>query len=368
MKIVYILEQFYLHGGGEKVTCAKVNWLSKNGFDVTLISNKQNNKKHIYPLNKNIKFIDLGVNYKKGTSYFHPKHLTLVPKHIIKLYKILSKIKPDIVVTLSLQFDYYFLPFMTKAKTIREFHSSRYYYEINRSKTKSVFKKFKYKIADFIEQKFTYNVVLTKDELKHYRSKNVIIIPNFTVDTTSSIASLDSKIVIAAGRIAPVKNFEALLTIWEHISTRKPDWKLAIYGDGEKEYKKKLLKKVNDLKIETSCHFYGAVSNLSNKMNNAAIYAMTSHTECFPMVLLEAQQVGLPIVSFDCPYGPRNIIKNKEDGFLVENKNNDNFVKSLEKLMMDVNLRKKMGEKALKNSAQKNIEVIMKKWVTLFNE
>jgi len=368
MKIVYILEQFYLHGGGEKVTCAKVNWLSKNGFDVTLISNKQNNKKHIYPLEKNIKFIDLGINYKKGTSYFHPKHLTLVPKHIIKLYKILSKIKPDIVVTLSLQFDYYFLPFMTKAKTIREFHSSRYLYNINRNKKNSFFKKIKYTIHDFIEKKYNYNVILTIDERKHYKSKNIVVIPNGINVISNSTAKLKKKTVISAGRIALVKGFDRLIKTWAIIAKKHPNWKLEIYGEGETKDINKLQKQINILNLQNQICLCGQTNNLQNKMLESSIYVMSSKTECFPMVLLESLAVGLPIVSFDCPYGPRNIISNNEDGFLVKDQDIYELAQAIIKLINDEELRFKMGKRAKKSTSRLKQDIVMKQWLKLFHK
>lgn len=366
MKIVYILEQFYLHGGVEKVTCAKANWLSKNGFDVTLISNKQNNKKHIYPLEKNIKFIDLGINYKKGTSYFHPKHLILVPKHITRLYKVLSKIKPDIVVTLSLQFDYYFLPFITKAKTIREFHSSRYLYDINRNKNNSFLKRIKYTIHDFIEEKYNHNVILTIDERKHYKSKNIVVIPNGINVISNSTAKLKKKTVISAGRIAPVKGFDKLIKTWTIIVKKYPDWKLEIYGEGKTKDINKLQKQINKLNLQKQVCLCGQTDNLQDKMLESSIYIMSSKTECFPMVLLEAQSVGLPIVSFDCSYGPKNIITHNQDGILVEDQNNDKLANAIMQLIENENTRIEMGTKAKENVKKLQEQEVMNMWFKLF--
>jgi len=366
MKIVYILEQFHLHGGAEKITCIKANWFAKKGFDVTIISNNQNTKKNIYSLEKSIKFIDLGINYKTGTSYLHPKHLILVPKHIIKLHKALTKIKPDVVILLSLQFDYYFLPFITKSKIIREFHSSRYLYNTNRNKNNSFFKKFKYKLHDFIEKKYTYNVILTPEEKKHYNSQNTIIIPNGINNTAKQTAKLINKTVISAGRIAPVKGLDKLINTWYIVAKKHSDWKLEIYGGGNKKDIEKLQEQINKLNLQKQVCLCGQTDDLNSKMLEASIYVMSSKTECFPMVLLEAQSIGLPIVSFDCPYGPRNIITNNQDGILVEDQNNDKLANAIMQLIENKNTRIEMGKTAKKNILKLQEQEVMNMWFKLF--
>ena len=101
-------------------------------------------------------------------------------------------------------------------------------------------------------------------------------------------------------------------------------------------------------------------------MQNYSIYAMTSETECFPMVLLEALSVGMPIVSYDSPTGPKHILTNNEDSFLVPYKNLDIFVEKLEELMQNESLRQKMGQKGLENAQRFSIEKVMHQWKDLF--
>ena len=365
-KIVYIVEQFYLHGGIEKITAEKANFLDRKGYKITIISNNQGEKSPIYPLNDTINFIDLNINYNRSYSYFHGKNFLKFPKHILKLKKQLKAIDPDVVIDLSLQFDYYFLPFITKAKTIREFHNSRFYYEKTRTSNKSLLKKIKYKFSDFIESKYDYNCVLTPNELKYYRSTNVVVIPNGIILENSFDEESKSKTVLAAGRIAPVKNFEGLLRIWKNVSDRYPDWTLAIYGTGEATYISSLKKLAVQLNLPKKRYFCGITNALKLKMKEASIYAMTSFTECYPMVLLEAKSVGLPIISYDCPYGPQNIIQNNFDGLLVENQNESIFEEKLVLLIEDANLRQSITKNALQSIHKNTLEVIMQEWINLF--
>lgn len=94
---------------------------------------------------------------------------------------------------------------------------------------------------------------------------------------------------------------------------------------------------------------------------------MSSVTECFPMVLLEALSIGLPIISFDCPNGPRNIISDEEDGLLGENQNSDDLAQKMLFLIQDESKSEKYGQQAKLNSQNFSNKIVMKNWVNLFN-
>lgn len=93
---------------------------------------------------------------------------------------------------------------------------------------------------------------------------------------------------------------------------------------------------------------------------------MSSITECFPMVLLEAQSCGLPIVSFDCPCGPRNIITHKQDGLLVGNQHSVKLADGIIKLIESLDDRKEMGKNARENIKRYNFSEVMESWKKLF--
>jgi glycosyltransferase involved in cell wall biosynthesis len=101
-------------------------------------------------------------------------------------------------------------------------------------------------------------------------------------------------------------------------------------------------------------------------MQKASIFAMTSATECFPMVLLEAQSAGLAIVSYDCPYGPRNIIEDTIDGILTPVNEINQFAKKLKELILDDKARQSIGIAAKQNGMRFSKEKIMKQWDDLF--
>ena len=95
---------------------------------------------------------------------------------------------------------------------------------------------------------------------------------------------------------------------------------------------------------------------------------MTSIYEGFGLVLVEAQSCGIPTIAFDCPTGPRNIINDGKDGYLIENRNTEQFIKKLDDLMNNNEMRWKMGDNAFENSKRFDVETITEKWIKLFNE
>ena len=171
---------------------------------------------------------------------------------------------------------------------------------------------------------------------------------------------------MAAGRISPVKNFGDLIEAFSRVRQQFPDWELHFWGEDYLGTQNSHQQKIEELGLQKQILFKGVTPDLKKEMENYSIYAMTSETECFPMVLLEALSVGLPVISYDSPTGPKHILTNNEDSFLVPYKNLDIFVEKLKKLMQNENLRHEMGQKGAENVKRFNIKIIMQQWEDLF--
>ncbi|WP_456377119.1 glycosyltransferase, partial [Lutibacter sp.] len=305
--------------------------------------------------------------YTRTKSYFHPVNFKKVPSHIKKLKTKLKEIKPDVLIICNFAFDFYFIPFISKGiKTIKEYHSSRYYYS-KELPSKIFLSRLFFRLNRFIEKKYTHVVVLNEDEKKYYATKNCVVIPNSIKVASNTNKLVRNNVIIAAGRIAPVKQFNHLIKAWNKIAVSFPEWEVHIYGDGDKlllEQLKLLIKKLNIPSVK----LMGATSHLNEKMKKASIYAMTSKTECFPMVLLESLACGLPIISYNCPFGPKNIITDKKDGILVSHNNIDTFASELTQLIKNTELRKKMETNALTNVKRFDEKKIMQQWLNLFDK
>ena len=370
MKIVYYTDQVYLHGGIERVLANKVNfWVNNKGFETHIVTSEQKGRPLCYPMDEKVIFHDLAINYNRKLSYLNPINFRKTFRHYLALKKKIKEINPDVTIVCNYAFDFYFLPFMHPTITkIKEFHSSRHFDDIARTRNKGLLKKIYYKLNDYIESKYHYIALLTKDEEKYYKSNNTVVIPNALTNIPNQSAELVSKKVISAGRIAPVKGFEKLIHAWVFVARKNPDWTLEIYGNGEKNYINGLQDLIIRLNLQSKVILCGSTNNMKEKMLNASIYAMSSLTECFPMVLLESLSCGLPVVSFDCPNGPRNIVTNNKDGLLVENNNINEFANALFKLINNKELRSAMGKQGKLNIKRLKPKIVMEIWLELFNK
>src|SRR5690606_14358891 len=301
----------------------KINYLCANTeIRVHVVTFEQKGNSPCYPIKGNVSYHDLNINYHRKLSFLHPKNLIKVSKHFFKLKKKIKEINPDVIIVCNYEYGFYFIPFLAKkAIKIKEYHSSKHFNFLRREQNNSLIKALIYKFSDYFESKYDYLVLLTSDELDYYKSNNKIVIPNAISSLPKTTATLDQKRAICAGRIAPVKGFDKLISAWKLVVEKYPEWHLDIYGDGELNYTNSLKKQIRYLNLENHVTLHGSTDNLEQKMLQSSIYAMSSLTECFPMVLLEAMSCGLPIVTFDCPNGPRNIIQDNNDGLLIENGN-----------------------------------------------
>jgi glycosyltransferase involved in cell wall biosynthesis len=160
------------------------------------------------------------------------------------------------------------------------------------------------------------------------------------------------------------KGFDRLLKAWNLIKTDLCDWQLYIFGNGDRAPYQKI---VDQLQLGDSVHLMPATEDIAKEFSKSSIYVMSSRYEGFGLVLAEAMSCGLPCVSFDCPYGPREIIRDGEDGFLAEDGNIEDLATKIEQLISNEDLRIKMGTKAIHNISRFKPEVIMAQWINLFN-
>lgn len=215
-------------------------------------------------------------------------------------------------------------------------------------------------------------VSLTKHDAVLYQqlNNNVYVIPN-SVETVSELPTASrKKIILAVGRLVPQKGFDLLLRVWENLYEKYPDWRLKIVGrslPGHEEYTKKLYS-YNEKHLQGTVVFQDQTKDIINEYDNCGMFVLSSRFEGLPMVLLEAMSRGVPVISFDCPTGPRDVIVNGVNGTLVENGNLEAMRISIEKNINDSTYREKVGKSAHEFISQyyapKKIEHL---WVDLLN-
>ena len=208
-------------------------------------------------------------------------------------------------------------------------------------------------------------VTLTKQDIPFWKNyaPRIEVIPNMLTIMPQKVRSYEKKRVISAGRYMSEKGFDRLLKAWYLLGQQFCDWHLYIFGNGDRRPYEKI---VDQLKLTSTVHLMSATDNIAEEFSKSSIYVMSSRYEGFGLVLAEAMSCGLPCVSFDCPYGPREIIANGEDGLLAEDGNIEDLAQKIENLMSDSKLRATMGEKAQINIARYAPETIMKMWIKLF--
>lgn len=214
-------------------------------------------------------------------------------------------------------------------------------------------------------------LTLTERDARSYRRiygdrLQVGVLPNGTVPFTGVPADNSTKVVVAAGRLGRSKGFDRLLTAWRKVAAQHRDWELRIFGGGE--LRDELENQIAESGIGASAHLMGYSTELANELAAASIFVLSSRAEGYPMVLLEAMSCGLPVVSFDCPTGPREIISPEKDGFLVPNGDVDGLADAIIRMIELGDGRRNLGAAALEKARRNSQPVITAKWEELFRE
>ncbi|MFH8406202.1 glycosyltransferase [Streptomyces sp. NPDC018019] len=175
-------------------------------------------------------------------------------------------------------------------------------------------------------------------------------IPNSVPTTTAPPADGAAKVVVAAGRLTRVKRYDMLIDAFARVSAQRPDWSLRIYGEGPEEGR--LAADIERRGLRGRVRLMGPVTPLDPEWAKGSIAAVTSAQESFGMTIVEAMRCGLPVISTDCPHGPREILRDGIDGLLVPRDDVRAYSAALLRLMDDAQLRTRMGAAARERVAR----------------
>lgn len=346
-KICFFCGNMARSGGTERVTSVIANELIKLGYDVTIISYIEG-EKSFFKLDPRVKLERLYKNSNK------------LRFNILSIYKLRKKIKKynyDYIIDVDIVHSFFSIPatigFRTKVISWEHFN---YYYDLGIQRRKW---------GRALASKYANKVITLTNEdrevyLKSLKIKSKIeYIYNPTPYPNKKRNSCTSKIAISIGRLTSQKGFDKLLDIWKKIEEKDKEWRLYIVGSGEEE--ENLLKQKNDLKLKR-VNFIKNTENIDKYYEKASIYLMTSRFEGLPMTLIEAQSFGLPIISYDIKTGPKDIITDNKNGYLIENNNQKLFVEKFLELANNKDKIKKFSEEAYKNKSMFELDKIIKKW------
>ena len=215
-------------------------------------------------------------------------------------------------------------------------------------------------------------VVLTDADASDYRrhvrgsATHIEVIRNALAWPVPTVAApLERPVIVAAGRLTREKGFERMIAAFEPVARAHPDWQLHIYGNGPR--RAALETRIRVMGLGSQVLLPGHVEDIRGVLEGASAFALSSLSEGFSMVLIEAMSAGLPLVSFDCPRGPGEIVEDGQNGFLVRDGDIAGFTSALSRLVEDVELRRRLGERAHRNADRYSAQAVVSDWLELFD-
>ena len=367
MRILYITDALAVWGGIERVLSDKMNYLVREyGYEVYVVTADQGAHPIPFPLDDHIHVKDLNIRFHQQYHYTGLnrilKYRELEQLFRNRLESYITEIKPDVISCIRDGYASAVLSMKMPVPVIFESHA--------------MFRDVAFENSTLLHRFITYwkrrklrtldrLVTLTQGDADDWKRvcRHVCVIPNVVhLNDSGNYSQCNSKKVIFVGRFDVQKDFGTMLKVWDLVQQRHPEWVLNVYGNGE--LKPKYEELVAGKKMNVVIH--PAVPDIMEKYMESSMLLMSSLYEPFGLVLVEAMSCGIPVVAFNCPYGPADIIKDGTDGFLVEDRDIEAFADRVCQLMEDDDLRQQMGKSAILSAQRYKAEAIMPQWKSLF--
>ncbi len=354
MKIAFFIRTLNNSGGTERITCALANQLARENHRVSVIS-WVGGVKSFFSLDKGVKIYSL---FQEDNVNIYTTYL----KTLFRYYKAKKDIAPDYIVDVCVAQSIVSIPInlFLKSKIISWEHFNT---NVNWNMITGPLSR---KLASAFGDKV---VTLTTTDKKNYETKykarNAFVIGNPITIENPMKSLLVNKKVLTVARFTYQKGLDLLLNSWQIVTKNFPEWRLQLVGDGE--LKKEIVALRDSLNLEKSVEILDATKEISKYYSEASIYAMSSRFEGMPLVLIEAKSYGLPIVCFDCETGPRDIVHDGFDGYLVTPFNINEFADSLMFLMKDNQLLRTFSKNTLLDLDRFSMSTFVNNWKQLLD-
>lgn len=370
MKKVSILSLHLGYGGIEKSVSALANLLSSR-YKVEIACTYKIYDEPVFELNKNIsvKYLtNIKPNHKELSDAKKSKNPIKIVKELIRganvlrlrrktMIKYITHTDSDIIISTRDIFDDWLGEYGSKDKVKIGWEHNHYHENLKYAK-------------EIIRatSKLDYLVLVSKN-LEEFYSKELrkskckcIFIPNIVDNLPPKCSPLLEERLVSVGRLSPEKGYMDLLEIYNKLVKDYPTWKLDIIGDGVEKEKLENYIKENNLDDKVTLHGFRKKDYIDKVLQSSSIYLMTSYTESFGIVLIEAMSHGLPCIAFSSAEGARELIDSGRNGYLINNRNSEAYIKKVEDLMEDREIRKSIGLEGRKSIRKYSGEEVVKDW------
>lgn len=369
MRILYVFRSLAVMGGIERVMVEKMNLLaSMYGYEIYVLTTDQNSHPVPYQLSEEIYLEDLDIQIHHQYRYRSFKRLLVLNRLLCLFYHRLSEklqtIQPNVIVCTTANYIDINLLAIIKGNIpmVVESHSIC----CQTIRKKGIMGKFAELMYRRGLSKSQMIVALTENDASEWRKIHscVKVIPNVVHLNKGILSSLDQKRVMWVGRFDYQKRPMEMIEIWRMVYPQFPEWSLYFYGEGVLRQQLESTARLLDMNIHI-CH---STDRIFDFYRASSILVSTSLFEPFGLVIPEAMSCGLPIVAYNCPYGPADIISDGKNGYLIDYDNIDNYVNKLSLLMRNLDLRIKMGKDGYVSSKRYEVNQIMPLWRALFEQ
>lgn len=352
-KIVFVVS-YLASGGSERVIATLANSFVDIGYSVSLVYFKK--KSDFYSLDNRINKYYLDIPSNSNNFILGLKNTRI---RILKLREQIKQINPDAVIS-----------FMTDINVLTILAARKTDIPVIISERSNPYKSkfpYRWKIAARFVYKYADKLVLQTSAVKEYYKKTedqkIEIIPN-PLKGIKLKSRKKENVIIGVGRLEYPKGFDMLIQAFIK-SKAKENWKLLIAGEGSE--KESLQRIIDDNEVQSKVKLIGLQKSIDELYSSASIFVLSSRYEGYPNSLAEAMSAGLPCISFDCDFGPAEMIRNNKNGILVDTGNTEKLANEIDRLAFDESMRNKIGENAIEIRQKLDQAVVREKWESIID-
>lgn len=374
MKLIYCIHSVYNPGGMERVLLNKVRYLVKKmGWEILIVTTDQHNRPPFYPFPAEVRMVDLGINYSedntKGTLAKVRGYLKRRTQHQKALTTLLMQERADIVVSLYPSESSFLPDIKDGSKKVLELHYCKFFrLQYGRKGLMGLIDRYRTWLDERLVRRFDRFVVLTEEDKGYWGNlPNIEVIPNAALFIAPRYSTQNERRVIAVGRLDYQKGFDRLIEAWALVQQNPAcrSWRLDIFGQGE--WQEMLEEMIRERNLGQTARINPPSKQIGEEYAASSILVMSSHYEGFPMVMIEAMACGVPVVSYDFKCGPRDIIREGDNGLIIPEGDISALAEGICRLIQEKELRRSMSMKAQEVTTTYSEEKVMRRWITLFN-